>query len=140
MTVSNAPFQVMVHDLNNTNTVLVVDDDERVCQSFKAGLAAAGFNVLTASEGGEAIKLLASDATVDLLLSDVMMAGVSGVDLARASRRLRPQLPVLLITGYAFELMAQLGARQNEFEVIQKPCRIDRLTERIRQLIAAGVE
>ena len=81
-------------------TILVVDDDEAVLNSVVAVLENANFRVLSADGGASAVKVAKeSDATIDLLLSDVNMAGMSGPDLGEILKRARPDLHVMLMSG-----------------------------------------
>jgi CheY-like chemotaxis protein len=81
-------------------TVLFVEDDNEVRESVAELLAAQGFRMLVAEEAGEGLRLLAENR-VDALLTDIVMPGIDGVDLAREARRLRPDLKVLFMTGYS---------------------------------------
>ena len=116
--------------------VLIVDDNPGVLETLAAGFPMFGLEVLTADGYQQAMHILRSDERVDLLLSDVVMPGdETGIYLAREARRVRPGLPVLLMTGYAFDLLQELGSVKNEFEVIAKPCSFKTLAPRIWQLI-----
>jgi signal transduction histidine kinase len=81
--------------------VLVVDDDDAVRITTSDVLTELGYSVRSASCGEQALELLANDHSIDLLLTDVAMPGMSGPALARAARRRRPMLPILFISGYA---------------------------------------
>jgi CheY-like chemotaxis protein len=76
-------------------TILVVDDDSDVLDLTAEVLAAAGYAVLTASGAGPALELLRSDDRVDLLLTDIVMPGLTGLAHAEDANRLRPELRVL---------------------------------------------
>jgi CheY-like chemotaxis protein len=91
----------------------------------------AGFAVLAAPDGPTALALLREGATADILFSDVVMpGGMTGFDLAREARRLRPEIGVLLASGYAAEALAQHGGA-GEFELIGKPYDMDTVLTRI---------
>jgi two-component system NtrC family sensor kinase len=88
--------------LDRVATVLVVEDEATVLNATADALREAGWRVLTARNGMDALAVLRGDAAVDLLFSDVVMpGGMNGVALTRAARALRPALPVLLTSGYA---------------------------------------
>jgi len=73
---------------------------------------------------------------VDLLLSDVMMpGGMSGIELARVCRMRRPSLPILLTTGYAYDVIERLGGGFDEFPMIAKPYSIKTLVKRIQEIL-----
>ncbi|CAH2601233.1 Histidine kinase [Rhodovastum atsumiense] len=102
-------------------TILLVEDDPDVLESISVLLADAGHRVIPARNGGEALGVLRSTERLDALVSDVVMpGGISGVDLAREARRLRPGLRVVLTSGYAADVLALLGAGA-EFDVLVKP-------------------
>ncbi len=121
-------------------TILVVDDDVDVLATTTRGLAGLGYRLLTASNGEEALDLLAGPEPVDLLLSDVMMpGGMSGVALAVAARKVRPELRVQLISGYAPPVETE-GAEALVADMLPKPYRFAELVRRVEALLAAGEE
>jgi len=113
--------------------VLLVEDDPVVSSMVSAALEDAGLEVVRVATADEAIPLVAGRARIDLLFSDVVMPGrISGVDLAREARRLRPSLPILLTTGYSERTtMALTGVR-----ILAKPCRIEDLLAAIHQALS----
>ena len=119
-------------------TVLVAEDDERVREVTAETLRDAGFRVLAAPDGQEALALLQRSETIDVLFSDIVMpGGVNGIELARAARALRPGLPVLLATGYAGTVV---GGEDHGFEVMSKPYDQDAVVRRIAELAASRAE
>ena len=82
-------------------TAVLVDDDELVRMSTADMLADLGYAVLEASSAEEAMRTLRDGEHVDLLVTDHLMAGLSGTELAREVRRQRPRMPVLVVSGYA---------------------------------------
>ncbi|WP_247893687.1 GAF domain-containing hybrid sensor histidine kinase/response regulator [Azospirillum endophyticum] len=119
--------------------VLVVEDDPIVALTVATALEDAGFAITRAASADEALPLLEAGG-FDLLFSDVVMPGtMSGVDLARSARRLHPDLPVVLATGYSEEV-----ARATGVMVLPKPYRIDHLVQVLDTLLTeasrAGVE
>jgi signal transduction histidine kinase len=112
-------------------SVLVVEDEPAVRAVAVDMLQDAGFAVLAAPDGPTAIALLKEGAQADILFSDVVMpGGMTGVDLAREARRLRPNIGVLLASGYAAEALAEHGGA-GEFEIIGKPYDVDTVLTRI---------
>lgn len=99
-------------------TVLLVEDDESLGDVTVALLSAQGAKVLRASRAEAALRLLDAGASPDIVLSDIVMPGdMDGVALARQLRERRPDLPVVLITGYSNSAIAE-----GEFVVLRKPC------------------
>src|SRR6267154_1058616 len=85
----------------NARTVLVVDDEQDVLILLKLILETHGYRALLARGAEAALRLLRQDElTVDLLLTDVVMPGMNGTDLAQAGRELRPSLPILFMSGF----------------------------------------
>lgn len=119
-------------------TVLLVDDNPMIVRALSFGLCRRGFKVLTAGNGHEAAAIMASSQKIDLLFSDVVMpGGMSGVELARTSLGIRPGLPVLLTTGYAYDVLESMGADKGEFQIVTKPYSINDLVSRIHALLPA---
>ena len=81
--------------------ILFVDDDPLIALSTTEMLEDLGHHVIGANSGLHALDIIRSDQPLDLMMTDHVMPGMTGIELAAASRRLRPQLPILLATGYA---------------------------------------
>jgi CheY-like chemotaxis protein len=119
-------------------TILVVEDDEDVRDIAVLGLGDAGYRVLVAASGDLALPMIAGDHRIDLLFSDVVMPGaLNGFALARRAVALRPNLKVLLTTGYADQIAANeaLVARG---ELVAKPYRLGDLIDRVAKRLDAG--
>src|SRR6185437_3367023 len=86
----------------STMRILIVDDERPILLTLAANLELDDFEVATAESGAAALELLARE-TFDLVLSDVRMPGMNGVELFRRIRQLRPDCPVVLMTGFAIE-------------------------------------
>ena len=112
-------------------TVLVVDDQEDVRDVVVAYLEMLGHRTVEASSGRRAITMLnAPEASaIDLLLVDFSMPGLSGVDVARKAQELRPELPTILITGYADPNMTNDAIAG--VQLLRKPCRLQELAAAI---------
>jgi PAS domain S-box-containing protein len=82
-------------------TVLLVDDEDLVRASTADMLETCGFRVVARESAEQALELLGSDAPLDLLISDHLMPGMTGTQLARRARAMRPDLPCLIVSGYA---------------------------------------
>jgi len=113
--------------------VLLVEDDPTVLALTLDMLTGLGYEATTATHAGEALKIIASEAPIDLLLTDVVMpGGISGVELARAALEARPGLPVLLTSGFIGE-----GARLEtaEFPLLDKPYETATLAAKLRKVL-----
>ena len=119
-------------------TVLVAEDDPAVLRVVKAILKRAGYDVLTASSGLEALRLASEyDGTIDALVTDWIMPGIRGPELARKLSQERPSLSVLYMSGYTDE---QLGADEAEFVpgvFLGKPFTIGELLSRLAEAMQA---
>ncbi len=115
-------------------TILVVEDDERVREVAAETLRDAGFQVVAVQDGPEALAMLGRPGRFDLMFSDIVMpGGMTGIELARAARRMHPSLPILLATGFAGTVE---GAADHGFEVLPKPYDQAALVRRIAELLA----
>ncbi|MGH8125994.1 MAG: response regulator [Rhodanobacteraceae bacterium] len=106
--------------------ILLVEDEEFLREVATESLQDAGYEVLAAGDGDAGLKALQSDATIDVLLSDIRLPGLDGYQLAEAGKALRPHMKLILMTGYAPDLPATL--KQAVFRVLQKPFRVDSLS------------
>ena len=111
--------------------ILLVDDDELVRASGTSSLRRAGYDVVQAADGEEALALLVAAGPFDLMVTDYAMPGLSGQDLIDAVRRRKPRMPVLMVTGYA-------DNEQESTDVprLQKPFLPAELVDRVQALIA----
>jgi CheY-like chemotaxis protein len=117
--------------------ILVVEDDPEVLDVTVELLRGFGYEVLTAPDGPSALAVLRRDAEIDVLFTDIVMPrGINGVELAREARRLRPNVRVLLASGYpAAVLRADHGASDDgEFAFLGKPYRRAELADKLRTL------
>jgi PAS domain S-box-containing protein len=122
-------------DAIGSGRVLVVEDDPAVRRITVRVLARAGYDVLEAADASEALALAEQEAAqLDLVLSDVVMPGRSGVELAVALRERWPALPVLLVTGHPLDRAGAL-AELPEASLLQKPYTTEALTGSIRNLL-----
>jgi PAS domain S-box-containing protein len=112
--------------------ILFVDDDPLIAMSTAEMLEDLGHRVIGVNSGQRALDILKSEQPLDLMMTDHMMPGMTGLELVAASRDVRPKLPVLLATGYA-ELPE--GA-QIDLPRLAKPYHQDQLRDRLDQLLA----
>jgi CheY-like chemotaxis protein len=120
-------------------TVLIIDDEEAVRMLAAETLEAAGYRVLQAAQGGDGLKILQSAVAVDLLVTDVGLAGgINGRQVADAARISRPGLKVLFITGYAEHAVISDGVLEPGMRVITKPFALADLASKVRAMIDKG--
>jgi signal transduction histidine kinase/CheY-like chemotaxis protein len=111
---------------------LVVDDEEGVRETLGDLLSLAGHTTVLAGSGEEAIQLLKAEA-FDLVFTDLAMPGLSGWQVARACKEVRPDAPVLLVTGLGVELSRQEMAAHGVDAVLSKPLKIDEVLDAVAQ-------
>lgn len=120
-------------------TVLVIDDEPTVRMLVSEVLSDLGYTAIEAEDGATGLKVLESDARVDLLITDVgLPGGLNGRQVADAARSKRPDLKVLFITGFAENAVLSHGHLAPGMHVMTKPFAMDSLGIRIRELIEAG--
>lgn len=98
--VADRPVPVAVAS-TRTATILVVDDDPLIAMSATDMLEDLGHNVIEANSGNQALAILDGEASIDLMITDHAMPGMTGTELAKLARERHPRMPVLLTTGYA---------------------------------------
>jgi CheY-like chemotaxis protein len=119
--------------------VLVVDDDEMVRRSTSATLARLGYNVVEAATGETAISLLeARPDRFGAVLLDAVMPGLDGAGTFRRILGIRPELPVVICTGYAPEQHLPAELRRRAAAVLQKPFSEPRLAHVLRTILPLG--
>lgn len=120
-------------------TVLVVDDEPTVRMIVMEVLEGLGYAAIEAVDGNSGLRILQSDARIDLLVTDVgLPGGMNGRQLADAARLSRPDLSVLFITGYAENAVIGNGPLEPGMHVLTKPFAMETLASRIKDLIGTG--
>lgn len=136
--VGAAPLPVDVHtreERQASGSVLLVEDDSEVAQLVTEMLHDLGYDVLHAGTAEAALGGLANGRRLDLMFSDIMMPGdMNGLDLAREVRRRRPDLPVLLTSGYAESVLSE--AANERIPVLAKPYDINALAVAVSKVLA----
>jgi len=117
-------------------TVLVVDDEPTVRMLVGDTLADLGYQAIEAADAASGLKVLESDAKIDLLVTDVgLPGGMNGKQMADSARARRPGLKVLFITGYAENAAISNGPLEAGMHVMSKPFPMGKLAARIRSII-----
>ena len=111
--------------------ILFVDDDPLIAMSTTEMLEDLGHRVIGVSSARHALDIIRSDQPIDLLVTDHVMPGMTGLELAAASRQLRPSLPILLATGYA----EMPEGAQLDLPRLAKPYHQDQLRDRLDQML-----
>lgn len=114
--------------------VLIVDDEPRLLRVLRMGLPEHGFNVLSASNGQEALKIL-FDKHVDIVVTDVRMPLMDGVEFIYEMERLGISLPVVVTTAYADVDTAVKTLKHGACDYIRKPFSVDELVQSLRNAL-----
>ena len=133
---AEAPEALHAADSGHGETVLVIDDEPTVRMLMVEVLEEAGYVALEASDGPTGLKILQSDARIDLLVTDVgLPGGMNGRQVADAARASRPDLKVLFVTGYAENAAVGNGHLDTGMEVIAKPFAMAAFGNKVREMI-----
>ncbi|HEU5204292.1 MAG TPA: response regulator [Candidatus Limnocylindrales bacterium] len=117
-------------------SILVAEDEPAVLTLIERVLSSAGYTVHSASTGSEAIAIVgAHGADIDLLVSDAVMPGMAGMELARQLRIERPGLPILFVSGWAGEAFERDWAGEAAVDLLLKPFEVAELLERVGRLL-----
>lgn len=107
-------------------TILVVDDEESICQSLKAILTDEGYQVLVAGSGEEAIKIVEEEMP-QLILLDIWLPGIDGLDTLQAIKKVNPQTLVIIMSGHGTIETAVKATKLGAFDFIEKPLSLDKI-------------
>jgi CheY-like chemotaxis protein len=123
-------------DIGHGETVLVIDDEPILRMLITDVLQENGYQALEAKDGPSGLKIIESDARIDLLITDVgLPGGMNGRQVADAARKARPDLKVLFITGYAENAVLGNGTLSPGMQVMTKPFEISAMAAKIRDMI-----
>lgn len=114
--------------------VLVVDDEKDFCRNVKDILEMDNYEVAVSYNGSVAIEMVERNG-FDLVLMDVMMPGINGVETFRKIKVLAPQTPVILVTAYAVEDLLEQALREGVFGTLKKPLDFEKLLTRIEMAV-----
>lgn len=107
-------------------TIMIIDDEPSILQSLGGLLSDEGFEVLTASNGYEGLKMIEQEAP-DLVLLDIWMPGIDGIETLKEIKKIHPFLPVIIITGHGNIETAVKATKLGAFDLIEKPLSIDKI-------------
>ena len=119
-----------------TETILLTEDDRSVREMVKTFLEPTGYTVLAAENGQEALELSRLyKENIDLLLTDVIMPGMNGQELADILSKKRPDIKVVFMSGYTDDVIAHHGLADKDIHFIQKPITLSRLAKKLREVL-----
>jgi CheY-like chemotaxis protein len=133
------PGGATVEAPRGTETVLLVEDQDMVRDMVREALEMSGYAVLAASGGADALALAAGHSgPIHLLVTDVVMPGMSGRELAEQLSTVRPTLRVLFMSGYTDDAISRHGILEEGVTFLQKPFTPDALSRKVRELLDRG--
>jgi two-component system cell cycle response regulator CpdR len=117
-------------------TILYAEDDDAMRGVWEMALEKAGHHVIACADGDRALRALKfADGAFDMLLTDIMMPGMDGIELAKQAETLSPGIKIMFITGFAAVAMGDNKA--SEQTVLSKPVHLRQLGKEVDKLIAA---
>ena len=118
--------------------ILLAEDDDSMLNFLTLALERAGHTVVAKTNGQDAYDALNSEVFYDLLLTDIVMPGMDGIELAQKASNKRPDLKVMFITGFAAMAMKDLAkADMNETKFMSKPFHLNDLVDQVERLLNA---
>jgi DNA-binding NtrC family response regulator len=122
--------------IHSDETVLLCEDESVVRRLVKEVLSDAGYSVIEAENGKQALEIAAAyDDSIHLLITDAIMPEINGRELAAQLMKTRPDLQVLFMSGYASDVIDQKGVLNGEFLFLQKPFKAEILLQSVRDAL-----
>ena len=115
-------------------TILIVDDEKNYRLVLEALLAPEGYEILTAENGSEGLDLIL-ESDLDLVITDMKMPGMSGMDLLEEAKKNKPDLPVIMMTAFGTIEMAVEAMKKQAYDYITKPFKNEELKLTIKKAL-----
>lgn len=118
---------------NELSSILVVDDDEVLLDMLRNSLSDQGYTCLSASDVRSALEMI-KEAPFDILLTDIKMPGISGLELTERAKKIRPDMIVIIMTGFIEEFFYENAVEAGAVDFIKKPFTLAELFARIKHV------
>jgi two-component system cell cycle sensor histidine kinase/response regulator CckA len=123
---------------NGSETILLVEDEKGVRDLAREYLEMTGYAVIQAEDGRSALELAKKHAgQIHLLMTDVVMPGISGRELAERVKAIRPDIKVLYMSGYTDQAVVHHGILESDAVLLQKPFTLPTLSSKLREILTA---
>ena len=119
--------------MDERNSVIIVDDDERLLEIFKTALSLEGYQCETASSAESALELI-NKTSFDIMLTDIRMPGIEGFELTHKAKKIIPDMAVIIMTAYAEEFSYDNAMEAGASDFIKKPFTLNELMARIQHV------
>jgi len=131
------PERASPRDVTGQDTILLVEDEEAVRSFAARALRMRGYNVLEAAGGEEALEMVRSSAvTIHLLITDVVMPNMDGPTLVRAVKRIRPDMAIIFMSGYAEEAFRRNDEKAEDLHFLPKPFGLKQLAAKVKEVLS----
>ncbi len=133
---STSPAKSPVNENSGSETVLLVEDEDSVRELVRETLSSRGYKVLEAENGEAGLKIAANTREhIDLLITDVMMPGIGGRELAKKLAAMRPSIGVLYLSGYTEDALFNQASMRPGTAFLQKPFTLQTLAKKVRDVL-----
>ena len=117
--------------------ILIVDDDPAMLSFIDKALEQSGHTITTANNGLDALKILEKDENFDLLLCDIVMPGIDGIELSKRAHKQLPHIKVMFMTGFSAVSLGDKNPESTGSTVMSKPFHLNDLLDRIMEILAS---
>jgi len=121
---------------NDKKRILVVEDDEEMRSLLKDFIEAEGFEIDSVSNGSEAFRKLAKES-FDLIITDVRMPGLTGLDILPGIRKLQPEASIIVITAFGSEEVSRRAFERGATAYLEKPIHLENLRDLVQRIVSS---
>ena len=124
-----------INNEKNTATILIVDDESYILDMLREQLSSFGYNIITASSGKEALQKAEEFKRIDILLTDIVMHSMNGIELAKKFNKLLPETKVIFMSGYVSPSLNIKELPKENYSFFEKPFSLDRLNAELSKIL-----